>query len=246
MHALPPELWREVLLHLSMPRLQLLKAVCRAMAQHCRAMLRSEAWQTHTPLNEFAMRESIKTQVHVYKLPLTVSIYPEFLPEDAQCIATIHHMKLMAKNWMREELVHSVDATTFEVDAFYDRNNCLLVRDLCIEVHGEGIFTSETALRQVLQRVLRARGKPSVLPDCLVDSLWNYTEDATKGTPWSYRCGQDGEAEPLKHILESINPVTQIRTGKWVINEAPWSMLQFERWNLDIRDMCRMGLGLFT
>ena len=44
-HALPAELQQAILLCLSLPQLQLVKAVSRAMASSCRAVLRSQAWQ---------------------------------------------------------------------------------------------------------------------------------------------------------------------------------------------------------
>ena len=246
MDRLPPELWRGVLQQLSLPPLLLVKAVCQAMAGHVRAVVRSAAWQTRTPLNEFALREAIKTQVHSYKLPLTVSIYPELLPEDAQCLATIHRMKLLVRHATLSEMVHPVDPAQFEHDTFRDENTCLVPCDLCIEIRGEGIVASETALRQVLQSVLRTRGTYSAHKAAVADALWNYAEEPALGAAWPYRWRTNGEEvlTSFKDVLVSMKPATEIRAGKWIVNEAPWSGLECEKEALDLKTLCTMGLGL--
>ena len=246
---LPVELWREVLLHLSMPSLQLLKAVCKAMAQLCRAVLRSEAWQTRTPLNEFALRESIKTQVHTYRLPLTVSFYPHFLPEDAQCIATVHRLKLMFRNNTTEELVQPVDASQFGFKKMYDSNIHLVPYDMCIEVHGEGVYTSESSLRQLLQRVLRMRGNNEALRGGFADSLWNFCVDTSRNdaTIWPFEWTQNEDEESFKGIFSSMCPVTQIRKNKWIDHQAPWSQLgNCEYETMSLEQLCATGLRLFV
>ena len=56
----PSELRHAILQRLSLPQLRLLKAVSRAMANNCRAVLRSEAWQ-EIPINLIALEAELKS-----------------------------------------------------------------------------------------------------------------------------------------------------------------------------------------
>lgn len=62
----PAELRHAILQRLSLSQLRLLKTVSRAMANNCRAVLRSEVWQK-IPINLIALEAELKTQLHAYK-----------------------------------------------------------------------------------------------------------------------------------------------------------------------------------
>mgnify|MGYP003323303615 CR=1 FL=1 len=194
-NPLPAELRHSILLHLSLTQLRLLKAVSRGMASDCRAVLRSEAWQD-IPLNTIMLETELKTQLHAYKLPLTVSVCGRLFPPDAPCIATVHRLKLARVS--PDEAVSDVSPEAWMQRYGSERREAPFtsITDMCIEVHGVGICGSETSLRIALQEELRRRGwfKPA---DGKIDgredyaqALWPYKIEVEKDG-WSM--GQTGK-----------------------------------------------------
>ena len=242
---LPAELRLAILQLLSLSQLRLLKTVSRAMANGCRAVLRSEAWQD-LPLNLIALEAELKTQLHAYKLPLTVSIYSDHFPRDAPCIATVHRLKLAridhdeaacdvspeawARAWVRKE-----DDMVFTS-----------ITDMCIEVHGVGICGSETSLRIALQEEMRRRGTTKLsgkgridVADCLWPyHVWHH-EDG-----WSLGYGnQVGGELKLDDLLSMMEIATEVRKGVWQKHEPPHSSQNGFDYcgELDLLRLCRLG-----
>lgn len=267
-HWLPPELRRLVLQCLSLPQLRLVKAVSRAMASDCRAVLRSKAWQIKGA-NHYALQEELKTQLQSYRLPLMVSCFPKFFPDKAPCFAVIHRLRLNRINNYGDSL-NADDITTWE----YTRDNSdvsTIVSDMCIEVCGHGICGSMTTLRQVLQEAMRERGVEGYwrrqgkdwTTKKVVEGLWKYevTEhDGEEAGTWSLsprlcvpspsgkRFNAPDEV-PTDMVLESLEFVTEVRDdGGCMHNECPYNMENEYDYcgSMDPLYMCRLGSKLFV
>lgn len=261
-HWLPPELRRLVLQCLSLPQLRLLKAVSRAMANDCRAVLRSKAWQ-NKGVNNHALQEELKTQLQSYRLPLTVSCFPRSFSPDAPCIATVHRLRLTRLDDGGEPL-DADDVATWGHKCNDNEDVYTIISEMCIEVHGHGICGSLTMLRQVLQEEMRARGvewrhsvyynKTPWTAKRVTEGLWKYevTEDDEEGG-WSLKerlCGKRRvvlEEVPTDMLLENLVLVTEVRPGFWFTNETPCTMENgFDGGELDLLHLCRLGSKLFV
>lgn len=266
-HWLPPELRRLVLQCLTLPQLRLLKAVSRAMASDCRAVLRSKAWQIKGA-NNYALQEELKTQLHSYRLPLTVSCFPRSFPVDAPCLATVHHLRL-ARLDDRGEALDADDVATWGHKSSNNEDVDTIINEMCIEVHGHGICGSLTMLRQVLQEAMRARGVDIRHPlyynqkhwdaEKVTEGLWKYevTEDGEEGC-WSVKnrlcvpssCGKRRDAPeevPTEMVLENLVLVTEVRPGYWLVNEEPCTGENgFDGGELNPLYLCRLGSKLFV
>ncbi len=266
-HWLPPELRRLVLQCLTLPQLRLLKAVSRAMASDCRAVLRSKAWQIKG-VNHHALQEELKTQLQSYRLPLTVSCFPSSFPVDAPCLATVHHLQLARLDDYGDPL-DANDVATWGAKCNRNENVSTIVNEMCIEVHGRGICGSLTMLRQVLQEEMRARGKDwehSLYYNKthwnakkVTEGLWKYevTEDGEEGY-WEVNdrlcmpspCGKYFKAPeevPTDMLLENLVLVTEMRPGYRFFNDVPCTGESgFDGDVLHPLHLCRLGSKLFV
>ena len=239
--ALPVELCQAILLHLSLPRLRLLKTVSRAMANCCRAVLRSEAWQ-EIPLNLISLEAELKTQLHTYKLPLTVSVCSRLFPTDAPCIATVHRLKLARINCDEVASDVSPEAWAKKEGTF----TC--ITDMCIEVHGVGICGSETSLRIALQEELRRRGKDNKIDgrEDYAQALWPYQIEPHEDG-WSMgHTGKHTDDVELDELLGQMEIATEVRKGVWWRNEKPHSDQEGFDYcgELGLLALCRLGSKL--
>ena len=253
--ALPSELRRAILHHLSLVQLRMLKALSRATANHCRAVLRSKAWQA-VAVNYYALDEEIKTQLISYKLPLTVSCFSRYFPTDAPCLATIHKLKLVRLDG-DGNLVTKRSA--WDVNDTANSDMCTIITDMCIEVHGYGICGSETTLRQVLQQAVRDRAIRFTDPptgwstgtDAMATALFPFTvaqnpySDAGDGS-WSVT-KLSNEKVPLDYILEEMCIAVEIRKGVWNTPDPPPSLQgHFDGWGFaNPLYLCQLGSNLF-
>jgi len=255
-NTLPAELCRAILFHLSLTQLRLVKTLSRAVATSCRAVLRSEAWQ-EVATNYIALEAELKTRLHAYRLPLTVSVFSEHFPDDAPCIATVHRLKLA--RYDHHEQACSVEPSAwvetirnFEHDAALDEEHTVIT-DMCIEVHRVGICGSETTLRQSLQEAMRTWGLPTIetmggSPINLADALWPYKFEY-RDDGWSLSQMWDASAKksirevPLNHLLTRMEIATEVSKGKWWKQEGPHcSQNGFDYCGeLDLLALCRLG-----
>ncbi len=251
---LPPELCRAILHHLSLVQLRLLKTLSRATANHCRAVLRSEAWQS-VPANFHALEQELKTQLQSWKLPLTVSCFPRHFPKEAPCLATIHRLKMV-----RLDPFGYLDTTAraWEVrDSGEYRHYRTIITDMCIEVHGYGICGSETTLRQVLQQAIRDRGvctgryTHGWSTQVLRTQLWPFEVEADPDDPdggvWQLASAGGGEV-PLNDVLESLKFAVEVRKGIWAAVDPPPSLqADFDDWGrANPLHLCQLGSKLFV
>lgn len=242
--TLPAELCQAILHHLSLPQLRLLKAVSRAMANCCCAVLRSEAWQ-EIPLNQIALEAELKTQLHAYKLPLTVSVCSHLFPPDAPCIATVHRLKLARVN--HDEAASDVgpEAWVKRYGAETREDTFTSITDMCIEVHGVGICGSETSLRIALQEEIRRRGTSEALygKTDWAQALWPYKiEPHSDG--WSMgHTGKHTDDVELDHLLSLMEIATEVRKGVWWRHEKPHSDQNGFDYcgEMDLLDLCQLG-----
>ena len=183
---LPRELLLVILRHFSLARLRLLKAVCREMANACRATLRDEDWQC-TPINHVAITAELQTHRLSIKFPFTVSFFGEYFSRDEQCIGTVHELKLSCVNQNGYLLNYAAapgvawpwDPTDTERHEAEEQQledlgkmHQVIVTDMCIEVHGGGVCGSVDSLRRTLQEVVRARGLEKREVRIVRDSDW--------------------------------------------------------------------------
>ena len=251
-HGLPPELQCAILHHLSLLRLRLVKMVSRAMANRCRAVLRSEAWQV-IPLNQIALEAELKTQLHAYKLPLTVSVCGRLFPPDAPCIATVHRLKLGRVN--RDEVASDVSPKAWvkRYGAEARDDTFTSITDMCIELHGVGICGSETSLRIALQEELRRRGKYEPGPDNKIDgredyaqAVWPYKiEPHEDGWSMGHKGNYTDDVE-LDELLSQIEIATEVRKGVWWTHEKPHSDQNGFDYcgEIDLLALCQLGSKL--
>ena len=244
-NSLPTELRHAILLRLSLMQLRLLKAVSRGMASDCRAVLRSEAWQ-EIPLNIVMLETELKTQLHAYKLPLTVSIYSQFFPPEAPCIATVHRLKLTRVN--SDEITTDVSPAAWVPRYGPETGDSTFtsIVDMCIEVHGVGICGSEVSLRIALQDELRRRGKKEPPQDVNAQpaqGLWPY-KIKLHADGWSLaRDGNNINDVQLDHLLDIMEIATEVRPGVWWRHEKPHSGENGFDFcgELSLLDLCRLG-----
>ena len=245
-HALPAELRLAILQRLSLPQLRLLKTVSRAMANGCRAVLRSEAWQD-VPLNLIMLETELKTQLHAYKLPLTVSMYSDWFPPEAPCIATVHRLKLTrispdetASDVSPAAWMHRWGPETADDDKAFTS-----ITDMCIEVHGVGICGSETSLRIALQEEMRRRGKSMSSKGTrnVAQALWPYkVELHSDGWSLAHK-GKHVDDVELDSLLNWMEIATEVRQGVWWKHEKPHSGENGFDYcgELSLLDLCRLG-----
>ena len=252
MDLIPAELRHAILLRLSLTQLRLLKAVSRGMASDCRAVLRSEAWQ-EIPLNLVMLETELKTQLHAYKLPLTVSVCGRLFPPDAPCIATVHRLKLGRVNHDEAASDVSPEAWVKRYGAEAPDNAFTSITDMCIEVHGVGICGSETSLRIALQEELRRRGKFK-RADGKIDGREDYAQAV-----WPYKielhadgwsmghAGKHTDDVELDDLLSQMEVATEVRKGVWWRHEKPHSGENGFDYcgELDLLALCRLGSKLF-
>ena len=244
MDLIPAELRHAILLRLSLTQLRLLKAVSRGMASDCRAVLRSEAWQK-IPLNIVMLETELKTQLHAYKLPLTVSLYSEWFPQEAPCIATVHRLKLSRVN--SDEITSDVSPAAWirKWGPEIADQTFTSITDMCIEIHGVGICGSETSLRIALQDELRRRGRqPSPGVDAPpAKGLWPYKVEV-EADYWSLtHVGKHVDDVELDRLLCHMEIATEVRKGVWWRHEKPHSGENGFDFcgELDLLALCRLG-----
>ena len=240
-NSLPAELRNAILQCLSLSQLRLLKAVSRAMANGCRAVLRSEAWQD-VPLNLIALEAELKTQLHAYKLPLTVSIFSAWFPTHAPCIATVHRLKLARVNCDEVACNASPEAWVRTAD---DDDTFISITDMCIEVHGVGICGSETSLRIALQEEMRRRGtpKPPGFKIDMAEALWPFRVEL-HADGWSLVHENEWVNQvKLDRLLDRMEITTEVRKGVWQTHEPPHSDQNgFDHCGeLSLLGLCRLG-----
>ena len=241
----PTELRHAILLRLSLIQLRLVKAVSRGMASDCRAVLRSEAWQ-EIPLNTIMLEAELKTQLNAYKLPLTVSIYSQFFPPEAPCIATVHRLKLTRVN--QDEVITDVSPAVWipRLGPETGDSTFTSITDMCIEIHGVGICGSEVSLRIALRDELRRRGKkdpPQEVHAQPAKGLWPFKIQPHEDG-WSLvRDGNGIHDVWLDHLLDIMEVATEVRPGVWWRHEKPHSGENGFDYcgELSLLDLCRLG-----
>lgn len=260
---LPRELLLVILRHLSLARLRMLKAVSRGVANACRATLRDEDWQ-YKPINTMAIDAELQTNRQSIKFPFTVSFFGDYFPPHDRCIGTVHELKLACINQNGYLLNYAsapgvawhwnaVDLDAYEnqerdLDEYEGKKHQIIVTDMCIEVHGEGVCGSQDSLRRTLQEAVRARALEKREVRCVRDDDWAplLGNDAENGfIPGKQRletalcvtvpvdCGDgawtientfDANDDPDKEIslsilLRNAELVTNVGKNKWWVHE---------------------------
>ena len=241
---MPPELLASVLMHFSLPELKLLKAVSRATANACRRMLRSTEWSQG--VNEFDMAEDVSTQ-HNYKLPMVVSIYEGYFERGFQLLATVYKLKIKTIK-ESQDYIDSADRTQWESNRIDANSSDIVIVEMCIEIHGKGIFSSVWTLRRMIQEHMRKHASQARWRGETADQMLTYVQKVDKGGNFEYDLTMDVEKQTrVSDILYNINPVTEISKGVWEVNRTPCPDHYGYKHNyMNVIEMCQMGLGLFV
>ena len=254
---LPPELRVNILTRLELPPLRALKRLGREMANDCRRVIRSEAWQDLDYKNEMLLTAEVSNSVQNLTFPLTVSVLDTYFGGFGQCcgyyvrtgdqhlLATIHRMSILCVD---EDGHRMVPTPGSRCEAWKDMNEndfrfCLL--DLCVEVHGYEIASSERELRMLLERVIQERGvrwcpvrKGEAAPKRVADVEYFYDD--------SGHCeGLYGVHPHLRtpELLDNMFVVTEIAQGKYTHHEIPYDENGFF---FSVWDLMKLGLGPFA
>jgi hypothetical protein len=244
LHDLPPELLARVLMHFSLPELKLLKAVSRATANACRRMLRSTEWSQN--VNEFDMAEEVSTQCN-YKLPMVVSIYEGYFEHGFQLLATVYKLKIKTIK-ESQDYIDSADRTQWDCDHVDANSNDIVIVEMCIEIHGKGIFGSVWTLRRMIQEHMRKHASQAIWRGETADQMLTYNWKADKDGDFYYDLTMDVDKQTrVSDILYNICPVTEISKGVWEVNKTPCpDHYGYKHDYMNVIEMCQMGLDLFV
>lgn len=231
---LPPELRVNILTRLELSLLRALKRLGRGMANDCRRVIRSEAWQDLDYKNEMVLTAAVSNSVQHLALPLTVSVidtyfgglgygYGYFVWEgDQHLLATIHSMNVVCVDDYGARVALTPGCKAWKDQEEGDLRFSLL--NLCVDVHGYGIVSSERELRMLLDKVVRERGvrrcpvrRGSRVPRRIADVEYSYDD--------SDRCdGLYGVHDHLttKDLFDNMSVATEIAKGKYVHYDIPW------------------------
>jgi hypothetical protein len=254
-YELPDVIWLEILTCLTLAHLRALKAVSREMATHCRHVLRSEKWQNDGG-NAIDLRYELKATTRQPTFPFTVSILDEYFggpgcrygydirEGDGYVLATVHSMDIA---FIDDDGNRVERAIGLKAESKNNELHSELV-DVCIEVHGQGIFASELGLRIMLQALVVERGT----------SGWpksRYSSAAQRISGWEIVDEDDGtqsrsigdteidEMMTTIELLQHMNVMTETAKGKWMQNEMVCSD---EGYALTVLNAMRLKLGAFA
>ena len=155
-----------ILEHLHLPALRALKTTSKNVANLCRRVLRSDAWQGLEG-NYEDLYYDISGSIDTLSFPLTVTIMPYHFVKNGisnpfidlqegtkHLIATIHRLKLICVNdeWDRIPLESNWK------DVIWGKHRIGFI-DLCMDFHGYGIVSSEEGMRSIILSALQQRGR---------------------------------------------------------------------------------------
>lgn len=242
---LPEDARVRVLMFLPLPVLRALKALDRGTATLCRRVLRSAEWQARAPLNWFMLTEEVNDSLGQIRFPLKVSILdqrfempPECGPRLPHLLATIHRIDVLC--W-------DCDKCTSVTPTFSDADGDKIHRivDLCIEINGTCIVSSESGLRVLLDDSIRRDGvrlcpvrQTDKFPTCV---------NAWREAPNGLSLSATPEVTALD-LLDSMTLRTNVAQDTWVWNEGPPGRgggLGATPWAMTLLDLMKRRMGPF-
>lgn len=236
---LPPELRVKILTRLELRTLRALKCMGRDMANDCRRTIRSEAWQDFDWVNMMFIELALSNNIRHLKLPMTVSVldsrFRHGSEEHGHCcvkrrggqylMATLHSINIMCLDHNCDPVVLSPESKAW--DDMKGDNFTFYIIDLCIDVHGYGIISSETELRMLLDRIIYKRGARRCPPVRKIDKFpkrlknVNYSYDE-HGVCHAESFNEFPDELPTSVLLDSIYPIAEVARDKFVHYVCPF------------------------
>ena len=253
---LPPELRVNILTRLSLPTLRALKRLGRAMANDCRRTIRSEEWQGFHHLNSLLLEAEVSSCVNDLKLPLKVSVLDDRFrgrhrdmyvrSGDEHLLATIHRMSILCIDENGDRMVLTPGSSCEAWSDMKEDNFRFYLTDLCVEVHGHGIVSSELGLRMLLDRIIQERGvrlcpvrRNVEVPKRVADMHYDYDKN---GHYEGYSLGYDHLKLP--RLLDEMCIVTEVAQGKYCHHECTYD--EYVGRLYSVWEFMRQGLGPFA
>ena len=252
-YSLSADLYVRILIRLPLHVLCGLKAVSRATANTCRRVLRSEEWQDMDQ-NEFDLRAALGGSPQQIQFPFTVSVLADYFggpgPDyqfnghegDKYLLATVHRLKIMSFD-NDAERVPFHEALRMNAD---DIRQVLV--DVCIEIHGYGIVSSEQQLRSVLETIVQRRGArrfPMQKSAALAASNGRISGLELKHLPngdWIITGDNfDNNVMLTRFLLDNMLVVTKVAKDKWMHHDGC-----IQTYNHTVLDLMRMEWGPFA
>ncbi|MDA9603555.1 hypothetical protein N9S30_00205 [bacterium] len=256
----PDELRVKILVNGKLHTLRLLKTLDHRTANLCRRVIRGREWQ-YIGHNYSDLTEELSDSFDQIRFPLTVSIledrfknpehpnkneYKENPQRGPPLIAKIHKINLLC---MEDGDLTKPNFWNTENDD--DRLHRIV--DLCVEVVGIGIVSSERGLRMLLQNIVRERGvrlfpvhKKTYDRKSLSKLISGWKDERESdgqliGTSVSY---DDFKNEMTAiELLDSMKIKTEISQNKFAGHAGPYSQ---DGWELSVRDLMRLKLRPFS
>ena len=263
---LPMEVRQKILAYLKLHSLRYLKTVNKSMANDCRCVIRSEDWQD-MEWNNWQLEEDVNGSMRQISFPFTVCILKDWFKPPSYFSDNIVRK---SANTLLFATIHSIDvlctiSTTSGIEKISVKKAMKLnpndveqiqIVDLCIEVHGYGIVSSEPCLRLLLQEIVCERGyrrhpmekrfavaRP-LLSGLIFENVME--EDTVNGGQFVRRSMDDrsrNNAMTALELLDSMEVVTDIGNDKWVINDHHACI---DESGLTVLDMMKVRSGPFA
>lgn len=204
--------------------------------------------------NEFDLQNALSGALQQIRFPFTVSILedrfgrpgPEYTCNvhdgDQFLLATVHRLNIMSFDNDGERVPFH------EASRMSDHDIRHVLTDVCIEIDGYGILSSEQQLREALEKIILRRGArrfpmqraaalaaaPSRISGLTLEHLpegdWIITGDDFGDNVMS-----------AKYLLNEMNVVTKVAKGKWLHHNSPLC-----DYSLSVFDLMRAKLGPYA
>lgn len=247
------DLYVRILICLPLNALCGLKAVSRATANMCRCLIRSEEWQD-TNQNEFDLQTALSGSPQKIQFPFRVSILEDYFgrpgPE--------YHCNVRNGGRFLLATVHRLNVVSFDNDGervpFHEASRMSaddirhVIIDVCIEIDGYGILSSEQQLRSALQEIVLRRGArrfPMQKGKALAAQhgrISGLTLEHLPDGDWDITGDNFGDNVMLAtYLLSEMNVVTEVARGKWLHHTT-----FLGGYSLSVFDLIRARMGPYS
>ena len=239
--ALPPDIRIAILMHVSLSVLRLLKSVNNETANHCRRVIRSRAWQAEDR-NEYDLFTALSGSTSHIKFPFAVTISDSLVGNQAGI-----GLEIYRKSTYITATIHNLSWVCYRDDfskcSILEACNAkwigtIKLLDLCIEVDGHGIVSSEPQLRVLIQDIVDERG-------WMNDDEWPVSIFKQDDSGWGFSLRPDmswnNRQIDAKELLQQMFVITEVASGKWMHQETECGTDD----RLSVFGLMAFGLGPF-
>ena len=255
--GLPDELRLKILFPFKLHTLRLLKRLDFKTANLCRRVIRDKDWQ-RLKNNLSDIQEELNDSFDQLQFPLTVSILDDRFKNPEHSKSNVHSCALRGPPLIAT--IYKIDLICIDggnriKPEFEEINDERINRivDVCIEIPGLGIVSSERGLRMLLQDIIRERGvricpipKNAYGRSSLSDlvSGWVDVHDAEGHHEGMSITNRDSLREmPALELLDSMIVSTEISHNEFAYHRGPYSD---DGWMLSVKDLMQLKVGPFS